>query len=76
MAKKKAKKVEKSKYKDCEIEITFYDVEQELSIDKKVVDVLQDADTGAYSSPDLPYQTYGSLTEMAEKIIDSREAQN
>ena len=67
-----AKRVEHQVYKDCEIDIAHFDAEQSLLIDKKETEHYRDADNGTYLSPDLPYQCFGSLQELAEAIIDEK----
>lgn len=70
---KKPKHVHKVGYKNCKIEIATYDVTQELKIDGKAVETSRDADTGAYVSLHAPYQAYGSLEELGQAIVDTRQ---
>lgn len=76
MAQKKPKKVDKLDYKDCKIEIRHFDVDKEVRIDSDDVTVEQDPDTGAYRSPEAPYQRYGTLEELAKAVIDARKEES
>lgn len=70
---KKPKNVKKLDHHGCKIEIVTYDVTEELKIDGKAVETSRDADTGAYVSLHAPYQAYGSLEELGQAIVDTRQ---
>ena len=69
---KKPKKVDEFTYKNCKVQTDHFDVDQVLKIDKKEVPVDRDADTGAYVSREAPYQSFGTLDELAKAVIDCR----
>lgn len=71
-ASKKPKQTDASVYKKCQIQIEHFDVDQVLKIDKKKIPVDRDADTSAYVSSEAPYETFGTLEELAKAIIDRR----
>ena len=60
-------------YKDCKIELTESS-KPELAIDGESVQVSKDVEADSYNSDELPYQTFGSVKEIAEAIIDQRLA--
>ena len=72
MAKKKQQVIEEVDYKNSKIQVVAdpQTHAQELHIDDRVVHVERDDDTGAYYSPELPYQTHGSIQELAKALID------
>ncbi len=70
---KKSKHVKKLDHQGCKIEIATYDVTEELKIDAKTIATSRDADTGAYVSPEAPYQAHGSLEELGKAIVDFRQ---
>ena len=72
MSKSKPKTTEKIKYKNCEIVIQQFDVEQKVLIDKKTLAFDRDSDTGAYISPEAAYRSFGTLEELAKAAIDDR----
>ncbi len=70
---KKPKNVKKLDHHGCKIEIVTHDVTEELKIDAKTIETSRDADTGAYVSPEAPYQAHGSLEELGKAIADIRQ---
>lgn len=70
---KKPKNVKTLDHQGCKIEIVTHDVTEELKIDGKAVETSRDADTGAYVSLHAPYQAYGSLEELGQAIVDTRQ---
>lgn len=70
---KKPKHVKKLDHQGCKIEIVTHDVTEELKIDAKTIETSRDADTGAYVSPEAPYQAHGSLEELGKAIADIRQ---
>ncbi len=70
---KKPKNVKKLDHQGCKIEIETHDVTDELKIDAKTIETSRDADTGAYVSPEAPYQAHGSLEELGKAIADIRQ---
>lgn len=40
-----------------------------LSVDDLEVDVARDQDSGVYSAEELPYQTFGSLEDVAKTFV-------
>lgn len=70
---KKPKNVKKLDHQGCKIEIVTHDVTEELKIDAKKIETSRDADTGAYVSPEAPYQAHGSLEELGKAIADNRQ---
>lgn len=73
MAKPKPKKTDKVDYRNCKIEILHYDTDTEIRVDGKTVDIQRDSDTGAYLSPEAPYQTYATPEEAAKAVVDRRQ---
>ena len=74
MAKKKSL-TNSFEYKGCKVEIHSKDGAEELRIDEEKIAIDRDADTGAYCSPDLPYQVHGTPEEIAKAIVDTKEIQ-
>jgi len=72
MASKKKKVLNELKYRDRKIEVVEENVGQGVQIDGKKTLVERDADTGAYVSPEAPYETYGTLEDLAKAIVDRR----
>ena len=60
-------------YKECKIALKETS-KPELSIDGETVQVSKDAEADSYNSGELPYQTFGSVKEIAEAIVDQRLA--
>lgn len=72
MAGKKKKVLNELKYRDRKIEVVEENVGQGVHIDGKKALAERDADTGAYVSPEAPYETYGTLEDLAKAIVDRR----
>ena len=70
---KKPTNVKTLDHQGCKIEIVTHDVTEELKIDTKTTETSRDADTGAYVSPEAPYQAHGSLEELGKAIVEIRQ---
>lgn len=73
---RKDKILEKITYKNCEIAIVEKVHAHEVQLDNKPISIARDADTGAYVSPECPYQTFGSLIELGKVIVDMRQEES
>ena len=72
MPERKKKVVSDLEYRNCKIQVLERDVGHELHIDGKTTPAQRDADTGAYVSPEAPYQSFGTLEDLAKAIVDRR----
>ena len=64
--------VRSSGYKGSKIEVVAKGGDHEVQVDGKLIDTGRDSDTGAYVSSDLPYRVFGSLEEIAQAIVDTK----
>jgi len=65
--------VRSSDYKGSKIEVVMKSATHMVQLDGKLVDTDRDPDSGAYVSPDLPYQVFGSLEEIAQAVVDTKK---
>lgn len=68
---KKPVKSQAMEYKGATIEVLSDKNGDFLKIDSTRVQPYRDADTGAYVCDQLPYQTFGTLEELAKAVVDT-----
>jgi len=63
---------QKHKHGDVDYVVTVTDAEERLEVGGQPIQIDRDPDTGAYVSPDIPYESYASADELAQALIDRR----
>ena len=68
---KKSKIISTTSYKGASIDIVEGKVTPSLEVNNVTVTVARDADTGFYSTTDMPYARFSTLEETGKAVVDN-----